>query len=100
MDKTLADLKARHSSQLKKLRSSDAETKKRMSYRVGMAQFVTTNLLLISGMKLLIFNHYGRLNGLVKLGLFSALYYWNEPIIALSSAVPLIVDSYSESQQQ
>ena len=49
-----------------------------------------TNVLLLSGVKLLLFNHYGKYNKLIKLSIFAGLYVTAEPLIIVSSAIPSV----------
>ena len=74
--------------------SNCVEKKKLMTYKMNITHFAVTNIIMLSCVKLIIMNHYGRYNILVKTVLSSCIYYYNEPLIILSSSFPLLYDSF------
>ena len=66
-----------------------------------VSQFMMTNFLLLTGTRLLLFNHYGKYNKLIKLSIFAGLYVIAEPLIVLSSAIPsLFKDAFAREVEK
>ena len=64
----------------------------KLKYEMALSRLLFATAYTALGFKLLLFNHYGARNKLIKTGIFFAMYGLAEPLILLSATAPVFID--------